>query len=187
MSSIPSRRPLVAFAASGALALAACSHTGQQAAQSPPPPNEEMGITNPQPPSPSPAPVPDTPTATNVSISAEILRACDIPDADAYFAFDSSRLTSFDQGPLDRLSACLTSGPLKGQHIALVGHADPRGRPEYNLTLGQSRADAVGQFLRLHGLSETQMTTTSRGAMDAVGHDETGWAHDRRVDVDLAH
>lgn len=131
----------------------------------------------------SPAAATNTPMATNVQISEEILRACDIPDADAYFAFDSSRLTSFDGAPLDAVATCFSHGPLAGRQMQLVGHADPRGASDYNMALGQSRADSVATYLEGRGLQRTAITTTSRGAMDATGQDETGWAHDRRVDV----
>lgn len=129
---------------------------------------------------------PNTPTATNVQISQEILRACNIPDADAYFEFDSAQLTGFDHAPLDALATCFDTGPLKGRKMDLVGHADPRGTSEYNMTLGQSRADAVQDYLASRGLTRMVMSATSRGAMDATGKDETGWAHDRRVDIQLA-
>lgn len=128
----------------------------------------------------------NTPTASTVHISDEILRACNIPDADAYFAFDSARLTAFDGRPLDALATCFESGPMKGRKMSLVGHADPRGSSEYNMTLGQSRADAVQSYLSGRGLGRSAMASSSRGALDAAGHDETGWAHDRRVDVLLA-
>lgn len=128
----------------------------------------------------------NTPTASTVRISDEILRACNIPDADAYFAFDSARLTTFDGRPLDALATCFESGPMKGRRMSLVGHADPRGSAEYNMTLGQSRADAVESYLSGRGLGRSAMASTPRGALDATGHDETGWAHDRRVDVLLA-
>jgi peptidoglycan-associated lipoprotein len=142
---------------------------------------ELAGRTNMQAPS-----VPNTPSASNVSISEEVLRACNIPDADAYFAFDSSNLTSFDHHPLDALGACFTSGPMAGRKLSLIGHADPRGAAGYNATLGQSRADAVATYLADHGMTRANVTTSSRGALDATGSDETGWAHDRRVDVMLA-
>jgi peptidoglycan-associated lipoprotein len=164
-----------------ALALVACGGEKQVQAKAPAAPTAEpAGRTNVQPPS-----VPNTPTASNVVIAPEILRACNIPDMDAYFAFDSSKLTSFDLSPLDALTTCFTTGPMKGRTLRLVGHADPRGATEYNMTLGQARADAVAGYLVGHGLQRSQVTTTSRGAMDATGHDETGWAHDRRVDVYL--
>ncbi|HEY8086584.1 MAG TPA: OmpA family protein [Polyangiaceae bacterium] len=129
--------------------------------------------------------LPNTPTASNVHISDEILRACNIPDADAYFAFDSSRLTDFDFPQLDQLASCFSSGPLGARSFSLVGHADPRGATEYNVTLGQSRADAVERYLEHRGVPIGRGRTSSRGALDATGHDETGWAHDRRVDVEL--
>lgn len=130
--------------------------------------------------------VPNTPTASNVSISEEVLRACNIPDGDAYFGFDSSRLTAFDHAPLDAVAVCFTHGPMAGHKLHLVGHADPRGTPDYNVTLGQSRADAVSGYLAARGMKLANAMATSRGAMDATGLDETGWAHDRRVDVLLA-
>jgi len=122
-------------------------------------------------------------SATIVAISEEILRACNIPSAEAYFAFDSSHLTASDHGPLDAIATCLTSGPLAGRSLTLVGRADPRGPPEYNMTLGQSRADAVTTYITARGVDPANANSTSRGAMDATGVDETGWAHDRRVDV----
>jgi peptidoglycan-associated lipoprotein len=173
-------RMAVSVAVLGMLA-AACGNTKQVHATAP------VGTTSMQAPANKSAPiVPNTPTAANISISSEILRACNIPDADAYFAFDSSRLTTFDSTAMQAVAKCFESGPLAGRQMHLVGHADPRGTTEYNMTLGQSRADAVASYLSGEGLRRTAVTTTSRGAMDATGTDETGWAHDRRVDVLLA-
>jgi peptidoglycan-associated lipoprotein len=125
------------------------------------------------------------PTTTPVAISDEIRSKCGISDADAYFTFDSSRVTSGDRTPLDQVASCFTSGPLSGHSVKLVGRADPRGSSDYNLTLGQSRADAVGMYLDVHGMAKAKTQSTSRGAMDAAGSDESGWQHDRRVDVML--
>jgi peptidoglycan-associated lipoprotein len=86
---------------------------------------------------------------------------------------------------LKQLADCFSTGPLKGRQMRLVGHADPRGEPEYNLTLGGRRADNVKSFIAKQGLAEEQMSTTSRGEMDATGTDEASWARDRRVDVIL--
>lgn len=126
-----------------------------------------------------------SPTASNVSISDEIRTKCGIPDADAYFTFDSSHLTTRDRTPLDLVVKCFTKGPLAGHSVKLVGRADPRGESDYNITLGQSRADAVGLYLDGRGMSKGKTLTTSRGSMDASGTDESGWQHDRRVDVML--
>jgi peptidoglycan-associated lipoprotein len=124
-----------------------------------------------------------SPTASNVSISDEIRSKCGISDADAYFPFDSAHVTSSDHSPLDQVAKCFTQGPLAGRSVKLVGRADPRGPSDYNLTLGQSRADAVGSYLTARGVSKDKAQPTSRGAMDASGTDESGWQHDRRVDV----
>jgi peptidoglycan-associated lipoprotein len=122
-------------------------------------------------------------TASNVNISDEIRSKCGIPDADAYFAFDSSRVTEKDRNPLDLVARCFTSGPLRGHAVELVGRADPRGASDYNFTLGQGRADAVSHYLAAHGLDKGKAQSTSRGAMDATGTDEATWQRDRRVDV----
>jgi peptidoglycan-associated lipoprotein len=174
------------------LVLAACGEEKEPQAHAAAPPSQpamgtgttgmsSMGMTNMQVSEP-----PNTATAANVSIAPDVLRACNIPDADAYFTFDSARLASFDSYALDSLATCFTSGPMKGKKLSLVGHADPRGTPDYNVTLGQSRADAVAGYLKVKGLEASNVLTTSRGAMDATGREETGWAHDRRVDVTLA-
>lgn len=126
---------------------------------------------------------PNSPTAAAVHISDEIVRACGISEPDAYFAFDSARLTDSDTRVLGQISSCFSSGPLKGRQMTLVGRADPRGAQEYNMTLGQSRADSVEKYLESKGLQKTAVQTTSRGAMDAVGSDEPSWARDRRVDI----
>jgi peptidoglycan-associated lipoprotein len=67
--------------------------------------------------------------------------------------------------------------------MKLVGRADPRGASDYNMTLGQSRADAVEKYLGNKGLQKGKVESTSRGAMDATGTDESGWNRDRRVDI----
>jgi peptidoglycan-associated lipoprotein len=128
--------------------------------------------------------VPNTPTASGVNISDAILKACGIKEADAYFAFDSTKIVS--AGPLDKVAECFMTGPLKGRAMKLVGHADPRGDADYNVQLGLSRADSVAKYMFDKGLDKKQASTTSRGAMDAKGTDDASWALDRRVDVVLA-
>jgi peptidoglycan-associated lipoprotein len=128
---------------------------------------------------------PDSPTASAVRISDEIVKACGISAPNAYFAFDSAHVQRDDAQVLDQVVTCFTTGPLKGRLLKLVGHADPRGGSDYNVTLGQSRADSVGQYLIGKGMDKAKTESTSRGAMDATGTDEPTWARDRRVDVML--
>jgi peptidoglycan-associated lipoprotein len=124
-------------------------------------------------------------TSGNIQIAQEILAACGIAAADAFFPFDSSRLERKDVKALNDVAVCFTTGPMKGHSLKLIGHADPRGAPAYNLTLGQSRADSVQKYLTDKGIPQTNAPSTSRGAIDAAGTDETGWARDRRVDIML--
>jgi len=132
-----------------------------------------------------PEKAPDSPTASAVRISDEIVHACGISPPDAFFAFDSANLRPDDTRVLDQVAVCFTTGPLKGRQLKLVGHADPRGGSDYNMTLGQSRADAVGKYMLGKGMDKAKTESSSRGAMDATGGDEPSWARDRRVDVML--
>jgi peptidoglycan-associated lipoprotein len=126
------------------------------------------------------------PTSGTIAISDEVRRACGISDDDAFFAFDSATIASNDIKPLDAVARCFTTGPLAGRAMRLIGHADPRGPTDYNMVLGQRRADAVEGYIDRKGVERSRVATTSRGAMDATGQDEAGWARDRRVDVQLA-
>jgi peptidoglycan-associated lipoprotein len=142
------------------------------------------------PPAPSatnrlPEKAPDSPTASAVRISDEIVKACGIHEPDAYFAFDSSNLRPEDSHVLEQIIVCFTRGPLSGRALKLVGHADPRGGSDYNITLGQSRADAVAAYMVGKGMTKSKTESTSRGAMDSTGTDEPTWARDRRVDMML--
>jgi peptidoglycan-associated lipoprotein len=127
----------------------------------------------------------DDATRGNLNISDEIRKACGLSDSEAYFAFDSAHVRSEDQRVLKKLADCFSTGALKGREMRLVGHADPRGSTDYNLTLGGRRADNVKSVIAAQGLDAKKVATTSRGAMDATGIDESTWAKDRRVDVTL--
>lgn len=128
--------------------------------------------------------VPNTPTASGIYIDDAIAKACGISTQEAYFPFDSAKIIS--AGPLDKLTECFKTGPMKGKVMKLIGHADPRGDADYNVQLGLSRADSVAKYMFDKGLDKKQATTTSRGALDAKGTDDASWALDRRVDVKLA-
>jgi peptidoglycan-associated lipoprotein len=77
----------------------------------------------------------------------------------------------------------LTSAP--AVYVTLEGNADERGSTEYNLALGQRRAEAVKRALGLMGMSEQRMEATSYGKEKprATCHDEPCWAENRRVDL----
>lgn len=72
-----------------------------------------------------------------------------------------------------------------GATMRIEGNADERGSREYNLALGQRRADAVKQMMQLMGVSVTQIETISYGEEKPrlSGSDETSWAENRRADL----
>jgi peptidoglycan-associated lipoprotein len=126
------------------------------------------------------------PQQAQLDIAPDIRRICGITEAQALFAYDSSRVQAGDHPVLDKLAQCFTTGPLAGRKMRLVGHADPRGDEEYNMALGGRRSASVKTYLVGAGLKDEQAETTSRGEMDAVGTDEATWAKDRRVQIVLA-
>ena len=69
--------------------------------------------------------------------------------------------------------------------IILQGNTDERGTREYNIALGQKRADAVKKLMMLLGASEIQIETVSFGKEKPrrEGHDDASWAENRRVDI----
>ena len=69
--------------------------------------------------------------------------------------------------------------------VRLEGHADERGTREYNVALGERRGNAVAKYLRLNGVSASQMEVISYGEEKPVayGHDEQSWAANRRVEL----
>src|SRR6185436_8097299 len=88
------------------------------------------------------------------------------------FDFDEAALLPEDRDVLEQVAKCVTTGPLRGRHLSLVGRADPRGEIEYNMALGDHRADAVRTYLTHLGVEETGISQTSRGELDAEGRDE---------------
>jgi peptidoglycan-associated lipoprotein len=73
----------------------------------------------------------------------------------------------------------------KGFKVLLQGNTDERGSREYNLSLGQKRAEAVKRSLTLLGVSEAQIESVSLGEEKPkdAGHDEAAWSQNRRADI----
>lgn len=124
-----------------------------------------------------------------LAVSGDIVRLCGIKatpsGASTRFAFDKADLGDDDHNILQQLATCMRTGPLQGKTVELIGRADPRGTAEYNLALGSHRAGSVNSYLQSLGVEKTSLAQTSRGALDATGTDEAGWANDRRVDIML--
>ncbi len=104
-------------------------------------------------------------------------------DNAVYFAFDSSNITAKGARILDDNANWLKSHP---QHnVTVEGNCDDRGSREYNLALGQRRADAVKAYLVQHGAPAGNIRTASFGEENPVcrGTGENCWAQNRRADI----
>ena len=100
-----------------------------------------------------------------------------------YFDFDKSDIKPEFAAIVSANAQYLTAHP--GAKLKLEGNTDERGTREYNIGLGERRAQAVRRALMLQGASENQLTTVSFGAeRPAVeGDDESAWAKNRRVEL----
>jgi peptidoglycan-associated lipoprotein len=100
-----------------------------------------------------------------------------------YFDYDDFSVKSEYAGLVERQGRYLASKPTLS--VKIEGNADERGSAEYNLALGQKRAEAVLKALKIYGASDAQMEAVSWGKERprAIGHDEAAWAQNRRVDV----
>ncbi len=100
-----------------------------------------------------------------------------------YFEFDSSRVRPEFRDVLRRHAEYLTR--YNDVDVRLEGHTDERGSREYNIGLGERRADSVRDMLRAYGVSRDQMETVSYGEeLPAVDQsNEEAWAQNRRVEI----
>ena len=100
-----------------------------------------------------------------------------------YFAFDSSEISGEGQAVVEGWAAYLSGNA--SAKVRLEGHCDERGTREYNVGLGERRANAVLQALTARGVSERQISVSSFGEERPVaeGHDEAAWTQNRRVEI----
>jgi len=100
-----------------------------------------------------------------------------------YFEYDSTAISSDGDAVISKYASYLQANPTA--RVRLEGHADERGTREYNLGLGERRAQAVEASLLAKGANSNQVTLLSYGEeRPAVqGHDEASWAQNRRVQI----
>ncbi len=100
-----------------------------------------------------------------------------------YFDFDSFAIRPEFNGMVEGHAKFLSFN--RDKRIAIEGHTDDRGSREYNLALGQKRAEAVLRSLVLLGAQESQIEAVSFGEerAAATGNDEAAWAQNRRAEV----
>ena len=137
----------------------------------------------------TPEPVVQEEVKEEVIVKEEVVVApvARIPDAvmqeDIYFEFDKSTLTPAAQDNLMRKAEWLRENP--DATVTIGGHCDDRGTNEYNLALGDRRAESSKAFLVDLGIEASRLTTISYGEeRPAVsGNDEEAWSMNRRVEI----
>jgi len=137
---------------------------------------------------PSAAPV--APTAApeaNPTASTSMLPAYLDPkslistERSVYFDFDDFSIKDKYTALIERQGKYLST--MAALSVKVEGNTDERGSSEYNLALGQRRAEAVVKALKVYGARDKQLEPVSWGKEHASGHDEPGWAQDRRADI----
>jgi len=100
-----------------------------------------------------------------------------------YFDFDSSEVRADFTDIVARHALILANDP--AVRVRLEGHADERGSREYNIGLGERRAQSVRRMLMIQGASAAQIATVSFGEERpvALGSDEDSWEQNRRVEI----
>ena len=115
----------------------------------------------------------------NISLDSMAIFA----NATVYFEFDKSSLTSKSIQTLKSAVDALNENSTI--EVTLSGHADERGTREYNLALGQRRAESVSDYLVLNGINKSRITVKSFGEEKplAYSQDEASYAKNRRVEI----
>src|SRR5947209_16071519 len=103
-----------------------------------------------------------------LGLDAEIMRMCNLhfdvapsEEGAPRFDTDESELSAQDNAILEQVATCLTTGPLAGRNVHLIGRADSRGTSEYNFVLGEHRANAVEHYLEEKGVQQPRINETS--------------------------
>ena len=153
--------------AASLLALAACAKKPPK--ELPPAPVDTTGPVTPQ--NTSGAVVPGSQEDFVATVSSDRI----------FFDTDSSEVDSPDQATLQSQATWLAKYPDK--RITIEGHCDERGTREYNLALGERRANATKNALAALGVATARITTVSYGKErpDATGSDEDAYAKNRRA------
>jgi peptidoglycan-associated lipoprotein len=142
----------------------------------------------PEQPPPAPAQTTDTSTTDNANATNDET-ASQGPSGEllskriVYFDFDSADIRADSQSVVAAHARYLAGAP--AQKVRVEGHADERGSREYNIGLGERRAQAVRRALLLQGVAEVQLATVSYGEERpaVAGSDEQAYAANRRVEI----
>lgn len=140
---------------------------------------------------PKPAPVaaaPEEPKAAPAPMARAEADPLNDPNSilakrSTYYPFDVSVVQEEDKPVVQAHAKYLSEHA--NRNVRLEGNCDERGSTEYNLALGQRRADGVKKMLQLGGAKAGQLESVSYGEEKprASGHDEASWAQNRRTDI----
>jgi peptidoglycan-associated lipoprotein len=167
-----------------ALAATACHKTPPQTAPTPPPPPPAAAPAPPPPPPPppppsTPAPTPLTEDQVFARKTLEQLNA-EKPLSDVFFDYDKSEVTDAGRGALQKDADWFKRW--SSVKVMIEGHCDSRGTPEYNLALGERRANAVKSYLVSLGIGADRLTIVSKGKEQPFCNEENEscWSQNRR-------
>ncbi len=168
-------RKVVILAATSVLALAACSKKPPE--ELPPAPVQTPAPAPTAAPAPAPTPTPTGPVAGSQAHFSQVMAGRDV----IFFDTDKFDIDSEDAAALRSQAEYLLQ---YGRATATIeGHADERGTRDYNLALGERRANAAKNYLVSLGVSENRLRTVSYGEERpaATGSNESAWARNRRA------
>jgi peptidoglycan-associated lipoprotein len=145
------------------------------AKEEPPPPTTEAP---PRPAAPPPPPPPAPTPPPGPSISQQAFQ--EFQNQDIHFDFDKYDLRTDARTILDRKASFLNQN--SSVRVQIEGHTDDRGTAEYNLALGERRANAAKQYLTTAGISAGRLSTISYGEERPLdpAQNEAAWAKNRR-------
>lgn len=171
---------LTALAVAVAVSAAACA-SNPPPEPTPPAPTETAVITPPRvspPPTPPAATPPPAPTGPKAGSKADF--ATKVTDR-VYFDYDQYNLDDADQRSLATQVAWLKQFP--STRVEIQGHADERGTRDYNIALGDRRAQSVASYLKSQGIAESRIQTISFGKDKPLdpGSDEAAYARNRNA------
>ena len=179
LSAAVARIATVAVPVAAALALAACASKPIPAAAPAPAPVVTA--------TPTPVAAAQAPATTPPSVATPLAAYLDpnnpvSQQRSVYFAFDNDTLRAQDKAVVELQGRYLSQHP--DVHVTVAGNTDERGGSEYNLALGQRRAQSVKSALGLLGVKDAQVEAVSYGKEKpkATGHDDAAWQQNRRAD-----
>ncbi len=157
------------IAATAVLAIAGCKSRPKDL---PPPPGAETGL--------PPGPIDDPNASGSADANRERFRRETMGDT-VYFGLDQADVDQRARTILDSQAQWLAANPTI--NVTLEGHADERGTREYNLALGDRRANSAKNYLVARGVASTRINTISYGKERpvALGSDEASYAQNRRA------